>query len=487
MAVRETPAARIERLLGAGDSAGALAASDDLLRQAPNSFLGRLGRARANTRLGNFIDAEKDLALALKLSPNDEQARMLRANLDLRLGKTDEALEGLRFVQRLKGPEAVEAAVTELLTLHGAGRNEEFVRVAKAGGIWTKDQRADLILARVAVIEDQERGIEELKRVFRSRHHWPLRRYAGFEAVGLLDRLKRYREAFDLASEVHRDTTAPLDMEPWIAPLEQQWKLLDRSPAWYRPRAKPVAGVAFIAGMPRSGTTLLEQMLDRHPEIAGIGEYDGVGNIRRGLFSTEAWPRNPNAIPDRTYAALREEYLAGAALLRRPGATWTLDKCLHAFRSLPEIAMLFPGAVCLRVERDPRDTAISIFLSHLNPSTFGWSGNLALIRKVIDAERRTVPRALEVLGLSHESIVYERLVDDPAGHAERCLARMGLAMDARVASPEGNTRTAATLSHAQVRQPINRRSIGRWQNYAWAFDSSWDALATAHDAHRRSR
>jgi len=484
MAVRESPAARIERLLGAGDSMGALAAADELLKQAPNSFLGRLGRARANTRLANFVDAEKDLAVALKLSPNDEQARSLRANLDLRLGKTDEALAGFRFVQQLKGPEALEAAVSELITLHGAGREEEYVRVVKAGGIWTKDPRAELILARVAVIEDKERGIEELKRVFRAKHPWVLRRYAGFEAVGLLDKLKRYREAFDLASEVHRETTAPLDMEPWVAPLEQQWKLLDRSPAFYRPRAKPVAGVAFIAGMPRSGTTLLEQMLDRHPAIGGIGEFDGLDHVCRSLFGGGEWPLRQSSMPDSHFADLQQRYLEGARLIQKAGATWTFDKTLRGWRALPEIAAVFPGAVIVNVDRDPRDVATSIFLSYFNPKTYEWTSSFHAICTIIEWQRRIVPRALDRLELPSQRIVYEDLVEDPALYAGRCLETMGLPMDERVLNPEDNTKAAWTLSQAQVRQPINRKSIGRWKNYEWAFDSRWDAVVAAHNARR---
>jgi len=82
MAVRETPVAKIERLLNAGDNAGALQAANDFLAQSPNSFLARLGRARANLRLANYVDAETDIEMALKLSPNDEHARLVRANMD---------------------------------------------------------------------------------------------------------------------------------------------------------------------------------------------------------------------------------------------------------------------------------------------------------------------------------------------------------------------------------------------------------------------
>ena len=80
--------------------------------------------------------------------------------------------------------------------------------------------------------------------------------------------------------------------------------------------------------------------------------------------------------------------------------------------------------------------------------------------------------------------VHQVGVADPAAHVERCLRRMGLAMDPRVLSPEQNARAVFTLSHEQVRRPISGASIGRWRNYAFAFDGSWDAIAAAHDARR---
>ncbi|MFO0000725.1 MAG: sulfotransferase, partial [bacterium] len=122
---------------------------------------------------------------------------------------------------------------------------------------------------------------------------------------------------------------------------------------------------------------------------------------------------------------------------------------------LPAVACFLPGAVCLHVEREPRDMAISMFLSFFNPRWYGWMSSLDSIRRVIDAERSIVRPALSCLGIPHESFAYEALVADPAGHATRCLARLGLPMHGAVLAPEGNRRAVHTLSHEQVRRPIN--------------------------------
>ena len=181
---------------------------------------------------------------------------------------------------------------------------------------------------------------------------------------------------------------------------------------------------------------------------------------------------------------MQSRYMSGARRLTREGATIAFDKTLCAWRWLPAIAEVLPGTVCFHVARDPRDSAISTFLSYFHPINDGWTSSLTSLRRVIEAERSILPSMLQSVGLAHECIVYEDLVEDPTGHATRCLNRLGLAMDARVLAPEANTRAVFTLSHEQVRRPINRTSIGRWKNYEFAFDSSWDALACAHDERR---
>jgi hypothetical protein len=481
---RESPAARIEKLLDAGDNQGALLLADEMLRASPNSFLARFARARANIRMGRHIDGEADMEIAFRLSPNNEHARVVRANMDVRLGRIDSAIAHLIPVAHGRSPHAVEAKINLIMTYFQAGRHEAFQEEVAMQGAWREDPRAALMFARATAMRDPEAGIEELKAILRSNRHWALRRFAGFEAVGFLDKAGRYREAFDLASEVHAATTGPLELEEWMGPLRQQVALLEKGKGFFKPRADPVQGVAFVVAMPRSGTTLLEQMLDRHPSIGGIGEFDGLDFVCRALFNGGPWPRVPGAVPDRQFADLQRHYMDGAAQIRKPGATWTFDKSLRTWRALPEVLAVLPGAVFINVDRDPRDVATSIFLSYFNPKTYEWTSRFDAIRQIIEMQRRTVQLAFEVLEQPHVSIIYEDLVEEPATYASRCLSLMGLEMDERVLSPEQNRKGAYTLSFAQVRQPINKRSIGRWKNYEWAFDAKWDAVVAAHDARR---
>ena len=103
----------------------------------------------------------------------------------------------------------------------------------------------------------------------------------------------------------------------------------------------------------------------------------------------------------------------------------------------------------------------------------------------MEARDAILPSALAALGLPHEVVYYEDLVDAPAENAARCLRMMGLELTEEVLRPEENKRVAFTLSHAQVQSPINRSSIGRWRNYQWAFGPEWDPLVARHESRRQ--
>ncbi len=484
MAQIENPATQIESALANGNFGLALRLADKLVATSKRSLLGWVSRARANLGLGRICDADEDLDVAIRLDPNDAQSILLRGMVDQRLGRIDRALGRLTKLAASNSPFATEASVLLSEALYFSHRRDEFKKFVEAGGVWAKDPRFALMSARVRAVSDPLGAIDDLLVITRNTSSVVLRRVAGFDAVQMLDKIGRYREAFDLANHLHATTTPPFDIDGFLEGVREQRELLKKGRAWCAPRVDPVAGVAMVVGLPRCGTTLLEQMLDSHSRISGIGEYDGVEIMGTGIASTGMPMRNLSMLPRETGSALQECYLRGAMRLRRDGAQWTFDKNLCAWKWLPAVAAILPGAVCFYVARDPRDMAISAFLSFFNPLVYGWTGKFDSLRSVIEAERSILPDALQTLQIPHESIVYENLVLDPSGHAKRCLDRLGLEAQASVLKPQDNQRAVFTLSHEQVRRPINNSSIGRWQNYQWAFDGSWDSLAAAHDARR---
>ena len=442
---------------------------------------------RAALARGRLQEAADKLDRAEKLLTNDADVQLQRAIVDHRLARSALAIQRLRALIASHPSNEVDATIVLAEVLHRANEKSQLDQLFSASGDdapWKADPRAQLFVARIRAREDPAGAIFILDGIARSNAATPTRRIAGFEAIRLLDSSARYREAFDLAVFMHASTGTRHDTGGIEAEITAQARILARggSIAIARARAPQVESTAIIVALPRSGTTLLEQMLDRHPSVTGIGEYEGIHSMSESAISKGLQSSEWGSVDLHDAQVWQQEYLLGAACLRRPTARWTLDKTLHAWRLLPLIAAVLPGAVMIAVDRDPRDTAISTFLGNFHPTAFGWSGSIESIQRVITAHRTLLPGALERLGFAHESVVYENLVADPSGHAQRCLTRMGLTMDATTLAPEHNPRTVLTLSHDQVRRPINRSSIGRWRNYAWAFDGAWDCLAESHAA-----
>jgi hypothetical protein len=434
--------------------------------------------------LGRSIEGELELDRALSATPKDAVLNTIAANIDASYGRDGEAVERLRPFALAATLQSNEALLVLLDILYHGGRRDEWRELLDRPGPWREDPRAAVHRARLIALEDPLAGAERMKAVLRGGFPPPTRRLAGFEAVALLDKAGEYRAAFDLARETHATTSDDFDIDIDQRPLADQLVRIEAGVNWIEPKVPKVEGVLLISALPRSGTTLLEQMLDRHAAISGIGEYAGTWAICSALKSQPAWPRRPQDVPASAYADAQRLYLAGAARNRRPGAKWIFDKSLRTWRSLPEIAAVLPGAAVIDVERDPRDLATSLFLSHFQIGQQGWTASLGWIRRTIEMQQRITPRLLELLGIAHISVPYEELVENPARDARRALALLGLEMDERVLAPEENTRSAMTLSVGQVRRPINRASIGRWRNYAFAFDATWDAAVAEHESRR---
>ena len=477
--------AEIEQLLNAGRPADALRSAERLCAKSRRHVAAWLCAAQAHTMLGNVDGADRALETAFALAPTDDRVRLMGGRVDQQLGRMDRSAERLRAVARGRSPDAREAWMALCDTLYIANRIQELRDEVARPVSWSDDLRYAFHAARAHAAADPERALATFMQVA-TEAPWPtVRRVAGFDAVRMLDKAGRYQEAFALAQRVHADTGAPFDLEGALSPLRMQRELLAKGGRWFEPQADRVEDLAMVIAMPRSGTTLLEQMLDRHPAISGIGEYEGTRLLSDALTSAGRAGKGLAQLTRAEANDLQRDFLSDARRRKRPGASWMFDKNLRGWRHLPAIAAVLPGTRCITVRRDPRDTAISILLSYFHPINDGWTASLESIRQLMDARDAILPNALAALGLPHEVVYYEDLVDAPAENASRCLRMMGLELTDEVLRPEENTRVAFTLSHAQVQSPINRSSIGRWRNYQWAFGPEWDSLVTRHESRRQ--
>jgi hypothetical protein len=399
-----------------------------------------------------------------------------------RLGKTDEALDLLSKLADNNPQKRMQVAVLSGEILFRAGRFEALAAhlstIPDLGG----DPRIRMLEARYQARrgdpQDADRILVELLATESAAY---LHRMAAFERVQLLLSKGCASEAWDVAEAAHRSTTRPYD----IRLLEHS---LEVATGWARvgalrsmvvaPRKCP--RTAFILGAPRSGTTLLEQMLDRHPLIRAVGEVPLIPEMSDAIAAAGGgWPYAMFQVDQGIVSHWQRRYrdeVRKANDIRDD--QWSLDKTVFPMLQPLIIGSVFPGAKVIRITRDPRDTATSIFLGNFDPS-WGWTGALDSIRRLLEAERKAVPILLTALEVEHINVSYESLVNKPEGELRRILGLLGLPWHEDCLHPEHNSRTAMTLSHEQVRRPISSKSIGRWKEYAHRFDGAWSRFVEA--------
>ncbi|HEX4144616.1 MAG TPA: tetratricopeptide repeat protein [Pirellulales bacterium] len=240
-------------------------------------------------------------------------------------------------------------------------------------------------------------------------------------------------------------------------------ELFDRLAAVGDPSTAPV----FIVGMPRSGSTLVEQILAGHPQIHAAGELNDLELLVRKVKDAEgraiAFPQCVSALDADGFRRLGEAYLAGLPTLGE-GEIRITDKALGNFFRIGMIRLILPNARIVHTMRDPVDTCVSCFSRFFNTVPFSYDlaelgGYYRWYRELMDHWRSVLP-ADAMLDVS-----YEEVVDDLEQQARRLIDYCGLPWDDRCLSFHENSRAVFTSSSVQVRRPLYRSSLARWRRY----------------------
>lgn len=221
-------------------------------------------------------------------------------------------------------------------------------------------------------------------------------------------------------------------------------------------RSEPPPTPVFIVGLPRAGTTLLDQLLTAHPDAAGVGEAPWFDRALSGRSAAD-W----RSLDDDARAALTARC---RGWLREAGGRVVTNKFPANFRHLPLILDLLPDARVLHVVRDPRDTALSIWRQDF-PAGNAWANDLLDIAAYVNGYRRLMAAYGETCGAAMLEVNYEQLVADPRPVMAGVLDFVGLPWDDACLDPTGNERRVDTLSRWQVRRPVYRDAVGGWRRY----------------------
>jgi tetratricopeptide (TPR) repeat protein len=395
---------------------------------------GRLGKARALLTENRSQEAELVLRQTVAVDPRNAIAQDLLGNLLSEFGRFEEARE---CFQRA-------IAIAPLL----AGCYYDLVRCRPV----TSDD---------ALLQPMETALStpRLEAAQRLRLHLAIGKAA--------DDLGDYALAmqhFDAADDVRR-ASAPFDSAAFSVEIDRMIarctpELIARAPELGSSDATPV----LIIGMPRSGTTLVEQIVSMHPEV-GAGDELHFWNERGA-----AWHRAYSA--GNAAAGTEKPFLSKATadylrVLREiaPKAARVTDKMPFNFLWAGLIHMAFPRATIIHCHRAAVDTALSIHQTHFHPSLAFPTGGAELVayfhdyQRLMDHWRSVLPpdRLIEV--------DYKELTREPEPVIRRIIAACGLSWDDACLRPENNPRAVRTPSKWQTRQPIYRTSVARWKRY----------------------
>jgi len=440
-----------------------------------------LGEAERLASAHALLDAQARLDRIEPALGQTPRFRLIQGYVCFQLGRLDRALALLKPLAERQDSISPLACTFLADACHHAGDRSALAQLLSSRPAWAATPEGRLFAARLSATTDPEAAVVALRSLAEGRHPGQLRRMAGFDAAKLLERLGRYREAWSLARQVQGATAPPFDLQRFLAPLQDQLEAL-RGGELQLNLPPPSAGepaVGFVLGLPRSGTTLLEQMLDGHPSVCGLGEFQGLNLLCRELGWQAAGTDQLALLSSQRRSALARIYRNAAHGLSDGQATWVVDKSLVSWMWLPAIAQVLPGSVLLHLRRDPRDLALSLSMAAIRPTgSLGWVSSLDQIRAVVSTHLELVSLALERLQLNHCLVHYEALVAQPQASLGACLDAMQLPMHAGALHPERNPRVPITLSHSQAREPIYSSSVGRWHHYDWLFGAEWEQLAS---------
>lgn len=235
------------------------------------------------------------------------------------------------------------------------------------------------------------------------------------------------------------------------------------------PADNPCDAPIFIVGMPRTGTTLVERMLGRHPDVGSAGELLDFSRLV-GAGIRQALAADPGMTPAQAslaldFTALGHDYHRGAQEAA-PGARRYLDKMPVNFLYCGMIRQALPKARIIHLVRDPMDSCYAIYKTLFNAAYF-FSYDQRELADYYAAYWQLMQHWHAVLPPGAIlDVRYEDLVSDTETQARRILDHLGLEWRAEVLEPDANDAPATTASSAQVRQPVHTGSVQKWRQYA---------------------
>lgn len=416
------------------------------LKQAPNHLIMHRNLCLALTAAGRFDEAMAGYDKMKKCFPDDPEPLASKAKL---LG-----LMGDRTAAR--------AAIAPLMEKYP---NNPHVAVVYA----TLNQHQEYSQNCLPLLENILKQQMQLDNEIKAQIHFLLGK--------IHDEQNNYGQAFEHYYQANELIKRPFN-------TEQQSKHIDdiitqHSAGHLKPKSTlSVKKAVFIVGMPRSGTSLVEQILDSHPAITGAGElseiFDIADSISAQLDGKPAYPAFMSQLTTELCDQMAQRYLQRLEQTSNQ-SIYVTDKMPQNFLYLGLINRLFPEAHIIHCQRDPRDTCLSCYFQNFTVGQ-SYSNDLTSLAQYYRQYQRLMRHWQTNLDIPILTVQYEKLVSEPEPVIRSMLDFLELEWDENCLNFHNNRRVVNTASVDQVRQPMYTKSVARWKHYQDYIGPLLDAL-----------
>ncbi len=442
-------------------------------------------RARLAIHAGRPGEARSHAERSLKIEPHAD-AWLVLADLHLRMdeiedgvaaalqaaacanGDDDVLLQSASILLRIRRRTEADRIIAPLIATPptDAGTHRRYVVVRAS--MWIQDDRP-------------AEAIEPLRNALTTASLAPERRAILELLAQSLERCGHHDDAFAAATDCQDLERARFDPARHATAIDRIIAEFTREAIAEFPPGCDDDRPVFIAGMPRSGTSLVDRIIDAHPDATGIGELPLLERVlARGLDRPNLNPIGPDVLTP----AQREQWPRIAEQGLRvfdelaPGASRVAGKSLGNPRLLGLAASLYPRARIVHVLRDPRDVAISCHFGRFRTEAIPYASRLEWVAAAWRDHDRLMAHWRATLDVPIHVVHYERLVANPEREFPRLIEFLGLDWNDRCLAFHESERPLQTLSVDQVARPVHTGSVGRHRDHAARVDVvEWPSYA----------
>lgn len=454
---------------------GRVAAAIDFFRGAvdirPDQLAARDNLGSSLTQLGQFDAAEEIYRGTIGRNPFHVRARIGLAETLQEAGRLDEAIKLFREALSIR-PKDAELLYGLGVAMMEKGKLDEAADLARqALAIAPNMAKAWLLLTQVKRQTERDKELAGMEAEHAKAPKGSLARMQLSFGLGKVnDDLKDYGRAFDYFAEGNAIRRKAIAYDPARTRGEFEAMKAAFDTAFFekhRPSDISDDTPIFVVGMPRSGTTLVEQIIASHPQVLGAGELNILKTAVGKQFPMSmpgGFPGGIADMPDKAFAEAGQAYL-DMLHARYPGYRHVTDKMPGNFLLVGFLHMMLPKAKIVHCARDAAATCLSIFKVHFRGDSHRYGYDLGELADFHNLYTDIMAHWHKVLpGVVHD-VRYEDFVADQEGQTRALMAHLGLPWDDKVLSFHETDRPVRTASAAQVRQPMYQGSVDLWKRY----------------------